>query len=78
MKTAEEWKTEWRKLPCGTLEEHETNATTIINQIQLDAMREGMRRAAEIAQDDEQSKDKRPVISKAILAAAEQLTTKDL
>lgn len=55
----------------------------IISQIKLDALREGMRRAAEIADKTASENcmkvaDESPWPHEAILSAAEQLTEKDL
>ena len=53
-----------------------------IQQIQLDAIKEGMRRAAEIGEKQECENKQLAVaytsVKEAILSAAEQLTTKDL
>ena len=46
-----------------------------IRQIQLDAMREGMRRAAELSN---VANPTGQMVTKSILSAAEQLTEKDL
>jgi len=80
MKTAEEWIEETTGSPKCRLT---TIGACSIEEIQLDAMKEGMRRAAEIA------RWKHPISSSAahyeakrttesILTTAEQLTIKDL
>lgn len=72
MKTAQEWAKELRRAasvaPNGTL----VMIEPWLKQVQLDAMKEGMRRASEIFICS------KPWASKAILTAAEQLTEKDL
>ena len=84
MKSAEEWR---KSRYFGN--NSEDGIETIVQQIQLDAMKEGMRRAAQIAEDNtfalgkktewEQAYDKGCLDSQAaILTAAEQLTEKDL
>jgi len=88
MKTAEEWINDKSPLDrCSC--ECETRCEEVeswLKQIQLDAMKEGMRRAAEqarpIAMNLASDSSHIPVIaneiSKAILTASEQLTKKDL
>ena len=71
MKTAEEWLEEM----FGRNNWITADSVTI-KQIQLDAMREGMRRAAEIVVTDEATSYS--VIKSHILSAAEQLTEKDI
>lgn len=77
MKTAEEWLTE------TDVSHPNTDLVKLVEQIQLDAMKEGYKRAAEIA------RWKHPISSSAahyeakrttesILTASEQLTIKDL
>ena len=69
MKTAEDWLMEPTNTPCITKDK--------IKQIQLDAMREGMRRAAVIA--NEREGDRRKLTTPiAILSAAENLKESDL
>jgi hypothetical protein len=83
MKTAEEWTSE---IIDYELTHYDGSYTKLIKQIQLDAMKEGMRRAAEqarpIAMNLASDSSHIPVIaneiSKAILTASEQLTKKDL
>jgi len=70
MKTAEEWLTE------TDVSHPNTDLVKLVEQIQLDAMKEGMRMAAEIASDREPSGELG--IDEAIFSAAEQLTIKDL
>lgn len=84
MKSAEDW----RKSRClGN--NSEEGIKTIVQQIQLDAMKEGMRRAAELADNwkrtytlgdccDNAQHDACCGVRDAILSAAEQLTEKDL
>jgi hypothetical protein len=75
MKTAEKWNSQiWQD---GSKEAHNYQ---IIKQIQLDAMKEGMRRAAKtITPDVYKNRIKRQEEGvQAILTAAEQLTEKDL
>lgn len=67
MKTAEEILSEWDL--CA----HDTQILKDIQQIQLDAMREGMRRATDMACEYTVKVDR-----DAILSAAEQLTEKGL
>jgi len=72
MKKAEEWN---RALdPKMGIEEREMDLERI-KQIQLDAMKEGMRRAANIAMRCQRSET---VVAQDIQSAAEQLTEKDL
>jgi len=71
MKTAEEMLDEHYE----NLNGNASDIIVAIKQIQLDAMREGMRRAAEIAEARHLDGD---MHSEAILSAAEQLTEKDL
>lgn len=70
MKTAEEWVSKFGA--HGVVYQGDTETTIFdvreIRQIQLDAMKEGMRRAARIAD----------WMGKEILSDAEQLTEKDL
>jgi len=79
MKTAEEWNSQIRQ--DGSKEAHNYQ---VIKQIQLDAIKEGMRRAAEIAKEQDKPcySDEHAqgcyMASKAILTKAEQLTIKDL
>lgn len=73
MKTAEEWSIE-----IGTLRGQDGVSSIIIQKIQLDAMREGMRRAA-IRNNPKDWPDKPEQCAvescnKAILTAAEELT----
>lgn len=64
--------------PAEVIEEARYNPITEsqIKQIQLDAMKEGMRRAAEVAYKINDGHDW--PVTRAILTAAEQLTEKDL
>jgi hypothetical protein len=76
MKTPQEWQNEYWKLelakePLPKIERW----PTLIRAIQLDAMKEGMRRAAEIANRLDIPDD---MLRDTILTAAEQLTEKDL
>jgi len=76
MKTTEEWVKKFcpsRDIFAHLVYHPITEAE--VKQIQLDAMREGMRRAAEIAEARHLDGD---MHSEAILSAAEQLTEKDL
>jgi len=85
MKSAEEWR---KSRYFGN--NSEDGIETIVQQIQLDAMKEGMRRAAVVAEgetyatggirnDEEASYEKGCLAAqKAILTTAEQLTEKDL
>lgn len=70
MKTAEEWVSKFGAY--GVVSQGDTETTIFdvreIRQIQLDAMKEGMRRAARLAD----------WMGKEILSDAEQLTEKDL
>lgn len=74
MKTAEEWKADTSS--HGTAYIHIDD----IKQIQLDAIKEGMRRAAEVCVKYKNYGDIHPHINthQAILTAAEQLIEKDL
>lgn len=77
MKTTEEWVKKFcpsRDIFAHLVYHPITEAE--VKQIQLDAMREGMRRAAEIVVTDEATSY--GVIKAHILSAAEQLTEKDL
>ena len=91
MKTAEEWATEIDHCQevCGVMQQHELAAH--VKQIQLDAMREGMRRAAVIVLNRQQilthlgeqelyrvTVHELGIRKDSILTAAEQLTEKDL
>jgi len=79
MKTAKEWTSE---IIDYELTHYDGSYTKLIKQIQLDAMKEGMRRAVKVMSecnsigDNEYEEYKR--LSQAILTAAEQLTEKDL
>lgn len=88
MKTAEEWAKEYERRFCDLNVEADEKVgegvvpfedihAIIIRAIQLDAMKEGMRRAAEVA-DNRIKHAVVPKITRAILTTAEQLTTKDL
>lgn len=87
MKAAKEWlnqvaETVATDMFIDTAGKPGSSTETLIKQIQLDAMKEGMRRA-EIIAFNEMVGLKDPFefknsIRKAILTAAEQLTTKDL
>ena len=74
MKTAEEW-----EMKCGS---SQMITPQIIKQIQLDAIKEGMRRAAKVARPKEMMLSMETQtnfdVERNILTAAEQLTTKDL
>ncbi len=76
MKTAEEWIEIWKNSSCFD--------PTIVwaKQIQLDAMQEGMRRAAEVtrtwAQDDKCIQPSYTKLTKAVLNIANNLTLQDL
>lgn len=75
MKTAEEWVSEY---PGSLFDKH-----SIVRKIQLDALKEGMRRAANRIDDPFKTNKVRcgttsGEIRSFILATAEQLTTKDL
>ena len=72
MKSAEEWA---KQLPMMLSEQ--VKSRELVKQIQLDAMKEGMRRAAEVIPDSK-ALFNAGQLRKAILAAAEQLTEKDL
>lgn len=76
MKTAEEW-TNNQPLGCDDCEH-----IAYVKQIQLDAMKEGMRRAAEVSKKELEgtvgSGWAGRQIAQAILTTAEQLTEKDL
>jgi len=90
MKTAEEWIKDTRDYSKLDIPLCEDLSPNLVRQIQLDAMKEGMRRAAKIAEGetfavggirtdlevayDQGCND----CEKAILTAAEQLTEKDL
>lgn len=85
MKTAEEWLSEG----CVHAYNHPLNHRPIskneIQQIQLDAMKEGMRRAATVVEENNQPVFNLPTrlhtrkaLGQAILTAAEQLIEKDL
>lgn len=75
MKSAEEWVKEAGTTEGADWRDYDNLDLDTVNQIQLDAMREGMRRAAEIAEARHLDGD---MHSEAILSAAEQLTEKDL
>jgi hypothetical protein len=72
MKTAEEWAEIWPDTDFDS----ELMMLIRIKQIQLDAMKEGLRRANRIVETT--SGISRIVVSKQILTAAKQLTEKDL
>jgi hypothetical protein len=86
MKTAEEWKQIWWSWPMPDNSgeyEGQQEFLKLVPQIQLDAMKEGMRRAAELADNPVRlepgySHLTQQNIKQAILTAAEQLTEKDL
>lgn len=87
MKTAEAWSKEISNSTKDVSKELCTSiATSEIKQIQLDAMKEGMRRAAkqtDVIKAEPYCDSCNPLnvcdyINKAILIAAEQLTEKDL
>lgn len=69
MKTAEEW---FNDFPL------EYDALALIRAAQLDAMREGMRRAAHQVCKGDAISHREPYWFERILTAAEQLTEKDL
>ena len=71
MKTAEQWLKEADESNAQFAENYEDWRVNFTKQIQLDAMREGMRMAADKIQSREDLKQ-------SILSAAEQLTEKDL
>lgn len=86
MKTAEEWRIEIKDNDCLS---YGGSIDRTVKQIQLDAMKEGMRRAAIIAEGETFSAGKRTDweiaydkgckdCESSILSAAEQLTEKDL
>lgn len=84
MKTAKEW---FNEEYYNISDTSPITFGEIVKRIQLDAMKEGMRRAAEIGMnkspmprppDDMTTLEKRTTIVNAILTAAEQLTEKDL
>ena len=86
MKTAEEWTTHIREAGNHLSSEHlfEVEIPAVVKQIQLDAIREGMLRAADKLTDcgyddcvDRWCRGSRQ-IKQTILTDAEQLTTKDL
>ena len=77
MKTAEKWGDYLAMLGSGNF------TTEHIEQIQLDAMKEGMRRAANVCCDQQKYFTREASVQclqnhDAILTAAEQLTVKDL
>lgn len=90
MKTAQDWRKQWYDTELMTHEHAYAEMDKLVRAIQLDAMKEGMRRAAEIAEGetfavggirtdlevayDQGCND----CEKAILTAAEQLTEADL
>ena len=82
MKTAEEWanKINEEVLPALMTPIPVSSVENMVKQIQLDAMKEGMRRAAKIVGTELYMDEPRTPyqIHKAILTAAEQLTDKDL
>lgn len=88
MKTAEEWLEPIKDMTFETRAEQDAHTRRYLKQIQLDAMKEGMRRAADNASkiglqygDYDPSRDGRIVgnaIRDTIFTAAEQLTEKDL
>ena len=83
MKTAEEWrkgKLPWQHRDATDNTNQYLYTDNEIKQIQLDAMKEGMRRAAKvITPDGSNNRIKRQEEGvQAILTTAEQLTTKDL
>lgn len=82
MKTAEEWMNQMSGLNNPALL---TVNRMAIHEIQLDAMKEGMRRAATVVVENNQPVfdlptrlHTRQALGQAILTAAEQLTEKDL
>lgn len=81
MKSAEEWSVRLcEEVHTGGLR---INAKKLVQQIQLDAMKEGMRRAAEIATNELAKYGGRQYIkfseiTKPLLTAAEQLTSESL
>jgi len=84
MKTAEEWTKHIREAGNHLSTEHlfEVEIPAVVKEIQLDAIREGMRRARklvnEIEVDGRNPWCVREEAFKSIFYAAEQLTTKDL
>lgn len=83
MKSTEEYKKEYLSLAwlCDSANAHDAAVLDLFKQIQLDAMREGMRRAAKIVMPYNKAlvgEEARKLISKTILSAAEKLTEKDL
>lgn len=80
MKTAEEWATDINGIKW--LDNSHPTMTNVVKQIQLDAMKEGMRRAANVTLNISAAPVSRKLIKdeikEAILTAAEQLTEKDL
>lgn len=82
MKTAEEWREEFPILIGGNDKEQViVSYTSFIQEIQLDAMKEGMRRASAVARHAGSYANEHAgcdAAANAILSAAEQLTEKDL
>lgn len=86
MKTAEEWKQIWWSWPMPNNSgefEGQKEFLKLVPQIQLDALKEGMRRAATMVfpfDAETSNEDDAPWLAerKRILTAAEQLTEKDL
>jgi hypothetical protein len=84
MKSAEEWVKEAGTTEGADWRDYDNLDLDTVNQIQLDAMREGMRRAATILDKNgtvylhKLVCDALVLRKQAILSAAEQLTEKDL
>jgi hypothetical protein len=74
MRTAEEWKQGYKQM----LPDNYGLTQELIEEIQLDAMKEGMRRAAEEAVYALYEKVTSGEMRQAILTVSEQLTIKDL
>jgi hypothetical protein len=75
MRTAEEWAVERENAPDEpTIESSRVSFKFLIEAVQLDAIKEGMRRAAIMAEHWNGA----VAIDNIILTAAEQLTEKDL
>jgi hypothetical protein len=87
MKSAEEWSFDMARLSDDAFCFDQNGAEEVIQKIQLDAIREGMRRAAEIGMNkspmplppgEMTTLEKRTTIVNAILTAAEKLTIENL
>lgn len=72
MKSAEEWRKEFKVWAEEWASDRE------VKQIQLDALKEGMRRAAKVTADYMHNAIHESRSAQAILTAAEKLTEKDL